>query len=86
LRVLNNCYKALPENGKVVVVDFIMPQTIGSTEADKMVTSFDNLMFLDGGSERTEKEFMNLCQCSEFSSFKVVCRVFNALGVMEFYK
>ncbi|KAG2372583.1 Isoliquiritigenin 2'-O-methyltransferase [Vigna angularis] len=86
LKVLNNCYKALPENGKVVVVDFIMPEAIGSSEADKMVTSFDNLMFLDGGSERTEKEFMNLCQISEFSSFRVVSRAFTALGVMEFYK
>ncbi|KAK8469260.1 hypothetical protein PHAVU_005G032300 [Phaseolus vulgaris] len=86
LRVLNNCHKALPENGKVVVVDFIMPEEIGCTEADKMVTSFDNLMFLDGGSERTEKEFMNLCQSSQFSSFKVVSRAFTVLGVMEFYK
>ncbi|XP_014499456.1 isoliquiritigenin 2'-O-methyltransferase-like [Vigna radiata var. radiata] len=86
LKVLNNCYKALPENGKVVVVDFIMPEAIGSSEADKMVASFDNLMFLDGGSERTEKEFMNLCQISAFSSFRVVSRAFTALGVMEFYK
>lgn len=76
----------MPENGKVVVVDFIMPEAIGSSEADKMVASFDNLMFLDGGSERTEKEFMNLCQISAFSSFRVVSRAFTALGVMEFYK
>ncbi|KAH1225500.1 Isoliquiritigenin 2'-O-methyltransferase [Glycine max] len=86
LKILNNCYKALPENGKLVVVDFIMPEAVQSTEADKMVTSFDNLMFLDGGSERTEKEFLNLCKCSDFSSFQVVCRAFTALGVMEFYK
>ncbi|XP_027367520.1 isoliquiritigenin 2'-O-methyltransferase-like [Abrus precatorius] len=86
LKVLNNCYKALSPNGKVVVVDLIVPETIQCIDTDKMVTGFDNLMFLDGGSERTEKEFKNLCQRSGFSSFQVVCRAFTALGVMEFYK
>ncbi|XP_061357490.1 isoliquiritigenin 2'-O-methyltransferase-like [Gastrolobium bilobum] len=86
LKVLSNCYEALPQNGKVIVVDFIMPETIQSTEADKIVTGVDNLMFLDGGSEKTEKEFENLCKSSGFSNFQVVCCAFSALGVMEFYK
>ncbi|CAL5201515.1 unnamed protein product [Lathyrus oleraceus] len=86
LKVLTKCYKALPQHGKVIVVDFIMPQEIHHTKADKLITSFDNLMFLDGGVERTEKEFENLCKCSGFSSFHVVCLAFSALGVMEFYK
>lgn len=63
-----------------------MPKAIQPIEADKMTTSFDNLMFLDGGVERTEKEFENLCKCSGFSSFHVVCRAISALGVMEFCK
>ncbi|KAK7271439.1 hypothetical protein RJT34_27346 [Clitoria ternatea] len=86
LKILSNCYKGLPQHGKVIVVDFIVPETIQSTEMDKMITSFDNLMFLDGGCERTEKEFMNLCQSSGFSTFQVVSRAFTTLGVMEFYK
>ncbi|XP_058758643.1 isoliquiritigenin 2'-O-methyltransferase-like [Vicia villosa] len=86
LKVLSKCYNALPQHGKVIVVDFIMPQEIQHTKADKMITSFDNLMFLDGGVERTEKEFEKLCKFSGFSSFHVVCLAFSALGVMEFYK
>lgn len=86
LKALRNCYEALPQNGKVIVVDFIMPEAIQSTKADKMVTSFDNLMFLDGGSERTKKEFENLCKASGFSNFQLICLAFSALGVMEFHK
>ncbi|KAK7323379.1 hypothetical protein VNO77_26851 [Canavalia gladiata] len=86
LKILSNCYKALPQNGKVIVVEFLMPEAIQSTEVDKMVTSFDNLMFLDGGSERTKKEYENLCKRSGFSNFRVVCKVLSALGVMEFRK
>ena len=86
LKILSNCYKALPQKGKVIVVDFVMPEAVQSTEADKMATSFDNLMFLDRGSERTMKEFESLCKPSEFSNFQVACRAFSALGVMEFYK
>ncbi|PNX74755.1 isoliquiritigenin 2'-O-methyltransferase-like protein [Trifolium pratense] len=86
LKVLSKCYNALPQHGKVIVVEFIMPQEIQHTKVDKLITSFDNLMFLDSGVERTEKEFEKLCKCSGFSSFHVVCLAFSALGVMEFHK
>ncbi|BAT93384.1 hypothetical protein LR48_Vigan05g002800 [Vigna angularis] len=86
VEILKNCYKALPEKGKVIVMEMIMPEAIDSTDADKMVTGFDNLMFLDAGTERTEKEFHNLSKLSGFSHFQLVCRVFSALGVIEFHK
>ncbi|TKY49660.1 Isoliquiritigenin 2'-O-methyltransferase [Spatholobus suberectus] len=86
LKILSNCYKALPQNGKVIVVDIIVPEAIHSTEADKMVTGFDNLMFLDDGIERTEKEFENLCKRSGFSNFQVAGRAISALGVIELRK
>ncbi|WVZ01468.1 hypothetical protein V8G54_027537 [Vigna mungo] len=76
VEILKNCYKALPEKGKVIVMEIIMPEAIHSTDADKMVTGFDNLMFLDAGTERTEKQFHNLSKLSGFSHFQLVCRVF----------
>ncbi|KAK7323372.1 hypothetical protein VNO77_26844 [Canavalia gladiata] len=86
LKLLRNCYKALPQNGKVIVVDIIMPEVIQSSNVDKYVSSMDNLMFIYGGRERTEKEFENLCRASGFSNFQVACCAFSVLGVMEFYK
>lgn len=86
IKVLRKCHEALPENGKVIVIEFIMPEVIGPTEEAKFVATMDNLMFLHDGGERTEKEFESLCKRSGFSTFKVACRALSTLGVMEFYK
>ncbi|XP_054813867.1 isoliquiritigenin 2'-O-methyltransferase-like [Prosopis cineraria] len=86
IKVLRKCHESLPEKGKVIVVEYIMPEEIGATEEAKFVASLDNIMFLHGGGERTEKEFQSLCKCSGFSGFKVASCAFSALGVMEFYK
>ncbi|KAI4344890.1 hypothetical protein L6164_012072 [Bauhinia variegata] len=87
VQFLRNCYQALPQNGKVIVVEFVLPETPEATDASKLVSNLDNLMFITvGGKERTEKEFENLCKRSGFSKFQVACHAFSALGVMEFYK
>ena len=57
-----NCNKALPQNGKVIIMDFIMPGVTEATNAAKYVSMFDNAMFIHpGGKERTEKQFEALC-------------------------
>lgn len=86
IKVLKKCHESLPEKGKVIVVEFIMAEANSATEEAKLVSRMDNLMFLHNGRERTEKEFEFLCISSGFSSFKVACRAFSALGVMEFCK
>ena len=86
IRVLKKCHEALPETGKVIVVELLMPEVIGTTAENKIVASLDNPMFLHDGRERTEKEFESLCKLSGFSGFKLACRVFSVVGVIEFYK
>ncbi|XP_020224403.1 isoliquiritigenin 2'-O-methyltransferase [Cajanus cajan] len=86
IKILSNCYEALPQNGKVIVIEVIVPEAIHSTDLDKMVTGFDNVMLLNGGTERTEKQFENLCNHSGFSHFQVATRVFSTLAVIEFRK
>ncbi|KAE9592483.1 hypothetical protein Lal_00028609 [Lupinus albus] len=87
ITILKNCYKALPENGKVIILDMIMPEEIDSSDATKYVSIIDNTMFiLAGGKERTEKEFEKLCKDSGFSRFVVVCLALSVFGVIEFYK
>ncbi|XP_057750696.1 cathecol O-methyltransferase 1-like [Arachis stenosperma] len=59
--VLKNCYKALEENGKVIIFEMIMPEEPDSSNASKLVSIVDNSMFLHaGGKDRTEKEFGKL--------------------------
>ncbi|XP_054777202.1 isoliquiritigenin 2'-O-methyltransferase-like [Prosopis cineraria] len=87
IEFLRKCHEALPENGKVIVVEFILPESPEPTEASKLVSTLDNLMFITvGGRERTEKQYETLGKRSGFPRFQVACRAFSALGVMEFYK
>ena len=87
IEILSSCHKALPPNGKVIIVEFLSPEGLGSVNASKMVSIVDNIMFITaGGKERTPKEYESLGKQCGFSKLQVVCRAFSILGVMELYK
>ncbi|WJX10570.1 hypothetical protein P8452_01274 [Trifolium repens] len=88
VKFLRNCHKALPTHGKVIVLDYIIPEVPNSNNISKHACAIDNLMFLiHGGKERTENEFQHLCMSSGFSKFHIACSDISAMsGVMEFYK
>ncbi|KAJ1427640.1 Winged helix-like DNA-binding domain superfamily [Sesbania bispinosa] len=89
VKFLRNCYKSLPKHGKVIVLDYIMPEIPNPSNISKHTCVIDTLMFLvnGGGKERSEREFQSLCMSSGFSKFHVACSDFSAMsGVMEFYK
>ncbi|XP_027364674.1 isoliquiritigenin 2'-O-methyltransferase-like [Abrus precatorius] len=84
--ILRNCHNALPQDGKVIVMEFITPEASESNAA-KFVSTLDHVMYItNGGMERTEKGYESLCKLSGFSRFQVACRAFSALGIIEFYK
>ncbi|KAL9324804.1 hypothetical protein ACSQ67_005449 [Phaseolus vulgaris] len=86
IKVLRNCHKALPAHGKVIVMEYIIPEVPNSSDASKHTTIVDNHMFLaHGGRERTEIEFENLARALVFLSFMLHVVAYH-LGVMEFYK
>ncbi|OIV95178.1 hypothetical protein TanjilG_21568 [Lupinus angustifolius] len=86
LKLLKNCYKAIPENGKVIVVDSILPMVPEETASAKFGFGSDLFMMTQnpGGKERTQQEFMELATSSGFSDIKLICRV--GLWVIEFFK
>ncbi|XP_057445228.1 isoliquiritigenin 2'-O-methyltransferase-like [Lotus japonicus] len=89
VKVLKICHKALPEHGKVIIVDTIYPEVPNSSITSQCVSVVDNLMFLvHGAKERTENEFRSLCSSSGFSKFHVASSTGSSsvIGVMEFYK
>ncbi|RDX63264.1 hypothetical protein CR513_58330, partial [Mucuna pruriens] len=88
IKFLRNCHKALSPHGKVIVLDYIIPEIPNSSNISKHTYTIDNLMFLaHGAKERTENEFENLCKSSGFSKFHVASSDISAMsGVMEFYK
>ncbi|CAL5417289.1 unnamed protein product [Camellia sinensis] len=86
VRILKNCYKALPEKGKVLIIDIIMPETPDSSVGDKYATQLDNIMLLQpGGKERTKKELETLFKSSGFSNYQFIPGP-GVFYVMELYK
>ncbi|XP_052192145.1 caffeic acid 3-O-methyltransferase-like isoform X2 [Diospyros lotus] len=87
LKLLKNCHKALPENGKVIVVEVILPtepdtrsETIANYEIDLLMMTQN-----PGGKERTRPEFLRLATGAGFSGIRFEAFAFN-FWVMEFYK
>uniref|UniRef100_A0A224XFB0 caffeate O-methyltransferase n=1 Tax=Hypericum kalmianum TaxID=473045 RepID=A0A224XFB0_9ROSI len=87
LKFLKNCYDALPETGKVIVVECILPEVPDSSLASKLVIHIDTIMLAHnpGGKERTEKEFEALAKGAGFQAFRIACCAFGTY-VMEFLK
>ncbi|KAJ4822056.1 hypothetical protein Tsubulata_011509 [Turnera subulata] len=87
LKLLKNCHKALAADGKLIVMDAVVPVMPDSSVADKEIAHMDVFMMAQdhGGKERTQQEFLTLATGAGFSSVKLVCNVCN-FGVMEVYK
>ncbi|GMN44285.1 hypothetical protein TIFTF001_013470 [Ficus carica] len=87
LKFLKNCYDAVPENGKVIIAECILPVAPDSSLATKLVVHIDVIMLAHnpGGKERTEKEFEALAKGAGFQGFRVMCNAFGTY-VMEFLK
>ncbi|KAJ4958017.1 hypothetical protein NE237_025128 [Protea cynaroides] len=87
LTILKNCYEALPDGGKVIIIDAVLSEDVETSRVARAGYQIDNLMMMvnPGGKERTEKDFENLSKETGFRSFEVVCNVIN-LCVIEYIK
>ncbi|GMN27991.1 hypothetical protein TIFTF001_046192 [Ficus carica] len=87
LKILKNCYKAIADNGTVIVVEAILPVTPENSFVAKSTFAVDVTMMTQniGGKERSQEEFLALATGAGFSGIKFVCCVCNH-WVMEFYK
>ncbi|KAF9603599.1 hypothetical protein IFM89_037098 [Coptis chinensis] len=87
LKLLKNCYEALPDHGKVICVEMIAPSSIDSTGSTKQFFQLDVIMMTQyhGGKERTEQDFENIAKEAGFASLKRMCSSIDN-WVMEFIK
>ncbi|KAH7578125.1 hypothetical protein JRO89_XS01G0343700 [Xanthoceras sorbifolium] len=86
-RLLKNCYKSIPDDGKVIVVESILPVSPETDVATKETSQLDVLMMTQnpGGKERSRHEFMALATGAGFSGIRFETYSCN-LWLMEFYK
>ncbi|OMO64428.1 O-methyltransferase, family 2 [Corchorus olitorius] len=87
LKVLNNCWEALPNGGKVIIVESILPEAPDNTVSSNIVCELDVIMLAHqrGGKERTRQEFQALALRTGFSGYQVICCAYNC-WVMELHK
>ncbi|KAK9022037.1 hypothetical protein V6N11_002334 [Hibiscus sabdariffa] len=87
LKVLKNCYEAIPDDGKVIVVEAVVPIVAESSYSVKLNFQKDVFMMTQnpGGKERTREQFGALATKAGFGGIKYVCFVCD-LWVMEFFK
>ncbi|KAK1351805.1 Caffeic acid 3-O-methyltransferase [Heracleum sosnowskyi] len=89
LKLLKNCCNALPEFGKVVIVESVVPDYKNAGCSSKLCTVMDNDMIMlalnPGGKERSLKEFEALAKQSGFAAVQFICNA-AVYSVLEFHK
>lgn len=87
IKLLRNCWNALPNGGMVIDVDIAVPDPLGTDELSRSTSGFDLLMmsFCSGGKERTLSEYDDLAKAAGFAEMKAF-PVVHGFHVMEFHK
>ena len=67
--IMKNCHRALPENGKLILVEAVIPAT-SEPHFGKFIDL--NMLVMTGGRERTEAEFRKLYQDAGFRVTRVI--------------
>ena len=81
LTILKNCYRAMEENGKLLVVEQVVPP--GNEPALAKFLDVNMMMLLTGGCERTEAEYRTLFEAAGFQLTKVVSTQSKIMSVIE---
>ncbi|XP_013590551.1 PREDICTED: caffeic acid 3-O-methyltransferase-like [Brassica oleracea var. oleracea] len=88
IKILKNCWKSLPEKGKMIILERITPEEpMGGDLLSDTVFAMDLLMLTQcsGGKERSLSQFENLAFESGFIRCEVICLAYS-YSVIEFSK
>ncbi|TXG49590.1 hypothetical protein EZV62_025465 [Acer yangbiense] len=85
LKLLKNCYEAIPETGKVVVLDSVVPIALEISSSAREISLMDVQMMLQlpGGKERTQEE-LDL-KVSTLNVLYVICLSWNSTSELYPY-
>jgi hypothetical protein len=66
--ILHNCRGVVPQTGRLLIIEFILPETVARPDAqsESRLMSDLNMLVVTGGMERTEKEWRALLERSGF--------------------
>jgi len=69
IRILKNCRRAMPEKGRVLLVDMVVPD-LDATSSSKLPDL--NILALTGGRERTKAEFHVLLDAADYKLERII--------------
>lgn len=85
--ILKNCKKALPKNGKVIIIEYIMPREIYETDLATKNSLFYDVGIMcatQGGKERTKEEFEVLAMKAGFNLPNIIYGAYS-FWILELY-
>jgi caffeic acid 3-O-methyltransferase len=89
IKLLKNCYNALPAKGKVIIVEYILPEiTDPDNLHDKFVFQLDLKMLAVlavGARQRTEREIRQLALAAGFAQVNLVMEA-DSSSIIEMHK
>ncbi|KAH9751559.1 Flavone 3'-O-methyltransferase 1 [Citrus sinensis] len=87
LKILKNCYDALPKSGKVIIVESIVPESPEISSISRNISTLDIVVYnlFPEAKERTIEEIKALAMGAGFGFIKVICPAY-CFWVIEFYK
>ncbi|KAK9741236.1 hypothetical protein RND81_03G091200 [Saponaria officinalis] len=87
VKLLKNCYTALPKDGKVVIIEGMLSETPHIAVSEKAISQLDLIMMTHthDGMERTREEFIALAKAAGFTRIELACCVYNSC-IMELFK
>ncbi|KAF6148188.1 hypothetical protein GIB67_011963 [Kingdonia uniflora] len=86
-KILKNCYEALPDQGKVIIIEGLLTDVPNKNIGTQNLHLMDAIMMMgfNGGKERTEQELEALVKGAGFSHIEKICCVYET-WVIECYK
>ncbi|EOA14552.1 hypothetical protein CARUB_v10027790mg [Capsella rubella] len=88
VQILENSWKSLEENGKLIIVEMVTPvEAMSRDVCSNIVFGMDMTMLTQcsGGKERSLSEYETLAHASGFSRCEIVCPAY-PFSVIEIYK
>jgi hypothetical protein len=66
--MLENCHAAIPQNGSLLIVEFVLPPLVShpDPQLEGHLMSDLNMLAVTGGRERSEREWRTLLEAAGF--------------------
>lgn len=71
VKILENCHKALPDNGRLIVVEAVVSDKPSLSQEVQMIFDLTMISYTGGGRERDEQQWRGLLEKSGFTTLKI---------------